>query len=160
MIIRLKNIFNRRFDLVSEDQWVWAGGIVHGEYKVREAYNTLVKVAGEQNNEVFEKLWRSKGPSTAQLCVWRVLHSRVPTWDTLQKIPINNINCVFCNSCEKIVNHVFFSCKKASSIWQLCDKWVGVQNVHHNEAHSHWLGFELARLGSKPNDVWRMVWMS
>jgi len=50
--------------------------------------------------------------------------------------------------------------KKTSSIWQLCDKWVGIQNVHHNEAHSHWSGFELAGLGSKRNDVWRMVWMS
>jgi len=94
-------------------------------------------------------------------CVYGVLHSRVPTRDMWEKreISINNINCVFCKSCEETVNHVFFSCKKTSSIWQLRDKWVGIQNVHHNEAHSYWLGFELAGLGSKRNDVWRMVWM-
>jgi len=144
----------------AHDQWVWAG-VVHGEYKVREAYNTLVKAIGGYNNENFEKLWRSKGSPTAQLCAWRMLHSRVPTQDTLHKrwILINNINCVFCNSCEETVYHVFFSCKKTSSIWKLCDKWIGVQNVHHNEAHSHWLRFELAGLDGKRRDVWRMVWM-
>jgi len=145
----------------AHDQLVWAG-VIHGEYKVREAYNTLVKAVGGKNNEVFEKLWRSKGLPTAQLCAWRVLHSRVTTQDMLHNrgIPINNFNCIFCNSCEETVNHVFFSCKKTSSIWKLCDKWVGVQNVHHNEAHSHYLGFKLAGLGGKHNGVWRMVWMS
>jgi len=39
----------------AQDQWVWTGA-VHGEYKVRETYNTLVKAASGQSNEVFEKL--------------------------------------------------------------------------------------------------------
>jgi len=28
-----------------------------------------------------------------------------------------------------------------------------VQNVHHNEAHKHWLGFKLPALDGKRNDV-------
>jgi len=32
--------------------------------------------------------------------------------------------------------------------------------VHQNEAHNHWLGFELAGLDGKCNDMWRLVWMS
>ena len=39
----------------AHDQWVWAWA-AHGEYKVRETYNTLRKAIGGQNNKVFEKL--------------------------------------------------------------------------------------------------------
>jgi len=77
--------------------------------------------------------------------------NRIPTLDMLHRrgILINNVNCVMFNISEETINHLFSTGKERSSIWQMCDKWIGVQSIHLNKANTHFIGFDLVGLSEK-----------
>jgi len=53
------------------------------------------------------------------------------------------------NISEETINHLFSTGKERSSIWQMCDKWIGVQSIHLNKANTHFIGFDLVGLSEK-----------
>jgi len=44
-------------------------------------------------------------------------------------------------------------------VWCLCDIWVGIQSVHHNNIMKHFLNFNLMELNDKQNKIWQGVWV-
>jgi len=107
-------------------------------------------------------LWKVKSTPISVLCGWRVLHDKLPTRDMLTRIEVlsDSSKCVFCNVVEESVSHVFFTCNVSSKIWSMCDKWFGVQNVHHFRVVEHFLVLMLLRWGvGKGFCVGSLVWL-
>jgi len=42
----------------------------------------------------------------------------------------------------------------------MCDRWVDVNKVHHNQPKYHFQHFYLMELNGKENMTWRIVWIS
>jgi len=42
----------------------------------------------------------------------------------------------------------------------MCDIWVGVSNVHHNEVKKNFNHFHLTELNRKGNIIWKGTWVA
>lgn len=42
----------------------------------------------------------------------------------------------------------------------MCDKWLGINTVHHSKARNHFLSFCLVNLNSRQNSVWLGMWLA
>ena len=49
--------------------------------------------------------------------------------------------CRLCGEKEKNVSHLFFKCKVAWRIWELCLSWLGCVSVNHFDAKVHFMMF-------------------
>ena len=45
-------------------------------------------------------------------------------------------------------------------VWNLCNKWVGISSVQHNQLNMHFQQFSLMALNSKENKIWKGLWIS
>jgi len=83
--------------------------------------------------------------------------NRIATKDELRRRGgrLENDLCVMCGEREETINYLFLGCKIPAKIWHLCDTWVDVNNVHHNQVKTHFKSFHLMELNKKGNTIWR-----
>jgi len=83
--------------------------------------------------------------------VWRVLLNKVPTKDNLvhRRVGICNTLYELCNQNEKNVKHLFVGCPISKLVWDMCDRWVGICFVHHNQLRTNFQQFNLRILNEK-----------
>jgi len=67
----------------------------------------------------------------------------------LRGVLLNNYDCALCGDQEESISHLFFSCKVANKVWNLCNRWVGVLSVQHNQAQENFQQFHLLSLTAK-----------
>ncbi|KAL8460618.1 hypothetical protein ACS0TY_032218 [Phlomoides rotata] len=100
-----------------EDQWRWTESS-KGIYKASKKYWKLEaaeppEVSDAASTLCFKRLWESWAPRKAISTTWRLLKDRLATKSNLCRRGVNFagkfIYCVFCNSEEKNVVHLFFS---------------------------------------------------
>ena len=133
-----------------------------GVSTVRSAYNKLQGTLEEGVNEVFETLWKTRVTPKAQLLGWRMLLDKLPTKAKLiaKGILLQLSLCEFCLECEETVEHLFFSCKVAQKVWNMCYKWLGLNIVSHVKATINFQHFFLLNLNKRQNIVWHGMWLA
>jgi len=84
---------------------------------------------------VFGMLWNVKVILKAHCLSWRVMLDKLPRKDKLlvKGVQLQNNLCNLCLAREKSVTHLFFTCRIAQSVCNMCDRWMGVTSVHHSQ---------------------------
>ena len=143
------------------DTWKWKESD-DGVFSVKSAYNTLQRTNEEEENEEFKMLWSTRVTPKAQILGWRVFLDRLPTKTNLQVrgVQLQHSLCDLCSEHEEIADHLFFSCKVSQKVWNMCDSWLGVSNVHHVKARVNFQHFHLFDLNSRQNLAWRGMWLA
>ena len=112
------------------DSWV-GNEEVEGNYSVKTAYNVIQDVINIQESEVLKQLWSLKVLSTALNICWKTVLDRVPVKKNLEKrrISLSNNMCPLCQEQLETINHLFITCMVVQRVWDICDRWVGVNLV-------------------------------
>ena len=112
------------------DDWVWKTD-PSGQYSIEE-----------NQDGVFDELWKLKISSKTCFFVWRIIRDRLPTKINLRRrhVEINDVLCPFCMNNEEDAVHLFFQCSKILPLWWESLSWVGAfpQNPRqHFLQHAH-----------------------
>ena len=70
-------------------------------------------------------IWQGVCPPKVETFVWQLLKERVMVRQVLKKFGIGNgvdMECPFCNSVEKSINHLFLHCSWTKEVWLRCMK--------------------------------------
>jgi hypothetical protein len=75
-------------------------------------------------------IWKSWAPLRCKIAAWLFIRKRVLTADRLAKrsLPYNE-KCVFCNSAEENMQHLFMGCVVVNIIWNKMLQWANLQNT-------------------------------
>ena len=111
---------------------------------------------------MFHKMWKMKSTPSSLIYGWRAFQDRLPTKDRLSRVGIRlqNSLCCLCNSNEESVEHLLVACNVSSLIWNICDKWFGIQTVHHCTPIEHFLGFCHTGVVGKGFRMRGIVWLT
>jgi hypothetical protein len=102
----------------SVDKILWAPA-KDGIYSIKEGYKIL-----QQNGidkvpcRAFSFCWNHVVLPKAGCFAWLTIKHRILTSDRLSRLHIApSFNCLFCNECEEIVDHLLLTCPFASQCW-------------------------------------------
>lgn len=72
--------------------------------------------------------WVNWAPNKINCFIWRFLKNRLSTTDNLSKrgVTIRDPRCVFYMEFDERLNHVFFDCSMAKTIWSLVNSWCNL----------------------------------
>jgi len=56
---------------------------------------------------------------------------------------------------EETTTHLFFTCKIFQRLWQLCDRWMGLSSIYHNQSMVYFQHFHCQKLNFKQNTIWK-----
>jgi len=143
------------------DTWSWKE-TAKGACTVRSAYMKLMGSSEGESDKVFTELWSIRVIPKAQLFGWRLLLDKLPTKDKLsvKGVQLQHSLCEFCLDCEESASHLFFSCAMSQKVWKMCDSWIGVSSVHHNQARIHFQHFHMSSLNTRQNTMWKGMWLA
>jgi len=70
----------------------------------------------------------------------------------MKGVQLQHSLCELCLDCEESASHLFFSCTMSQKVWKMCDSWIRVSSVHHNQARIH---FHMSSLNTRQNTMWK-----
>ena len=111
-----------------QDSWCW-GVDPSKRYIVGSAYKLLSRHSSNENNDgVFNELWKLKVPSKASHFARRLIRDRLPTKVNLRRrnVNLNGVYCPFCRTSKEDMSHLFFSCDKI--LWEALS-WLNIVGV-------------------------------
>ena len=112
-------------------------------FSVKPAYKKLANHGIEGVTESFAHLWNLKVMSSTQLYLWRALSDRIATKLNLHKrgLTLRDTLYALCGREEESTSHILVSCKVSTTVWNLCNNWLGISLVNHNELINHFEQF-------------------
>ncbi|XP_068461617.1 uncharacterized protein [Phaseolus vulgaris] len=121
-------------------------------FSVKSAYGILKEEGGEEDSRLYKSLWRIKALPSAHVTTWRVIENKVASKVNLERrgIQIESNLYNLCRLSEESTNHLFFGCRIAWLIWNLCYDWLGINSVDLIVPGSH---FEYFKILDAPNSV-------
>jgi len=145
----------------SEDSWVWKDSETT-TFSVKSAYRSLRRDGGEEVLRLYNFFWRIKALPSAHVTTWRVIENKVASKVNLERrgIGIESNLCCFCRQLEESTNHLFFGCRVAWQIWNLCYDWLGLSSVDHNIPGSHFEHFKILDASTSVNLIMGNVWIT
>lgn len=103
----------------------------NGKFSVKSFY-TALKFSTTPN--VNRDMWKMKAPLKIKLFLWYLRKGVILTKDNLAKRNWHgSLTCVFCHK-EETINHLFFECRLARSVWNIVQMATGF-NPPHNVEH-------------------------
>jgi len=63
--------------------------------------------------------------------------------------------CVMCGESEETTSHLFFGCRIVTKV--MCDFWIRVSNVYHNQVRINFNHFCLMELNKNENNIWKGI---
>ena len=113
------------------------------------------RINGENQDTVFEELWKLKIPAKSSVFAWRLIRDRLPTKLNLgrRQVVVNDTLCPFCSNNEEEAAHLFFNCSKILPLWWESLSWINI--VTANVVNGGWrFMVESQKSAIK---IWRMV---
>ncbi|KAE8695580.1 hypothetical protein F3Y22_tig00110704pilonHSYRG00011 [Hibiscus syriacus] len=110
--------------LPSTDYVIWTGS-PDGQYYPKR-FCEIISSADSAENQVWNLVWAKLAPLKVESFVWKAVHGRVPTLVELLKrgvAPSNSPNYVLCCKEAESIDHLFFHCELAWSVWM---KWLSL----------------------------------
>jgi len=110
-----------------------------------------------------ELIWHKDVLLKVSVFVWRLLHNRLPTKDSLGRCDVlldKNSLCV--SGCDGVepVHHLFLKCNIFGSLWYLVHDWVGVSSVDLYSIMDHFNHYAYLSGGPKKrHSFMRLLWL-
>jgi len=147
--------------MISEDKWVWKDGD-SVEYSVNSTYGFLKSVIEGESSSLYNFFWKTKALPSAYITAWRVLENKIATKVNLARrgVTVDSTVCFFCREIEETTSNLFFECKVALLVWNLCYDWVGMKWANHLESASHFLHFNLIDAPAAINLAFGNIWIT
>uniref|UniRef100_A0A8I6YHA6 Reverse transcriptase zinc-binding domain-containing protein n=1 Tax=Hordeum vulgare subsp. vulgare TaxID=112509 RepID=A0A8I6YHA6_HORVV len=99
----------------------------NGKYSVKSFYNCIN--FGGVVSPFGDTLWKTLCPQNIHVFLWLCLYNKILIRDNVAKRKIvDDLSCLFCNEVESI-QHLFFDCINASSIWSLISEFFHHQRI-------------------------------
>ena len=117
----LEMISNKRLELKIADKWVWKDS-EPATFSVKSAYGLFMVEGGEEDSRMYKFFWRIKAFHSAHVTAWKVIENNVASKVNLERRGTrveSNLCCLF-RASEESTNHLFFGCRVAWLIWNLC----------------------------------------
>ncbi|KAH1238357.1 putative ribonuclease H protein [Glycine soja] len=144
------------------DQWVWKAN-PSGQYTPKSAYDMVWgKTYEQQQDGVFQQLWKLKLPSKITMFAWRLIKDRLSTRTNLQRrqIQVGESTCPFCREVEESTGHLFFHCGKIMPVWWESLSWVGMLGVFPNHPRQHFLQHIHGVTEGMRSSRWKWWWLA
>jgi hypothetical protein len=92
-------------------------------------------------------MWKILVPARIHIFVWLVMNNKLLTRENLSKRrTLEDQTCLFCSEIE-IVNHIFFGCCVARSVWETLAEILNVHMGHDFESvEKLWLQYKKYKL--------------
>ncbi|GKB48541.1 RNA-directed DNA polymerase, eukaryota, reverse transcriptase zinc-binding domain protein, partial [Tanacetum coccineum] len=111
------------------DTWCWTMG-QNGEFSVKALKQMVnLKILGEEA-DMDETKWCKYIPNKVSVFMWRLKHGRLPVRALLDRygMDLDTTLCPMCNEVVESLDHCFFSCSKAKSVWNKVFDWWSLDN--------------------------------
>ena len=66
---------------------------------------------------------------------------------------------MLCGREEESTSHILVSCKVSTTIWNLCNNWLGISSVNHNELVNHFEHFSCICFNKEGNKLCKSLWV-
>jgi len=124
----------------AEDTVLWRGknDVFKPHFSTRDTWH-LIK-ATSSTVSWHKGVWFRHATPKYALCTWLAIHNRLPTGDRMLKWNSSGSvsgNCVLCTNNSKTLEHLFFSCSYASTVWAALAK--GIWKTRYSTRWSHLL---------------------
>ena len=148
-------------DLEKVDKWVWKADMCL-KFLVKSTYDILKGEFEGDHPQLFNSFWRIKALPLAHFVAWMVLENKISTKDNLvrREVVVERILCCFCRKKKENLFHLFFGCKFAWLVWNLCYAWLWLKSVDHLNPHSHFSHINLCNAPISINLVLGNVWIA
>lgn len=128
------------------DRWIWHFNPT-GMFTTKSAYRLSQHGLVSESSIIdpaIEKwwkfLWKACIPSKVKLFMWRFYHNILPSLDNLhRKNIISSPWCFLCRKNRETMNHTFFGCQRAKSIWDAILPQVRSFGVSYSVSTSNFL---------------------
>nr|GEX00314.1 RNA-directed DNA polymerase, eukaryota [Tanacetum cinerariifolium] len=127
-ILHQLNTFSSTLEVVtlsdSKDIWTWSIGSPSFSVKcTREHIDKRYLPDGDS-----ETRWNRSLPKKINIFIWKALRDRLPTrWNLSRKgIELDTLLCPICDSNIETVDHTFWTCSLATSIWNKIFDWLDI----------------------------------
>ena len=131
-------------------------------FSVKSAYGLLKGEGEEENSRFYKCFWKIKALPSAHVTTWRVIENKVASKVNLVRRGIQ-IECNLCSLCrlsEESTNHLFFDCRVAWKIWNLCYDWLGMNSVDLIVPGSHFEHFKILVAPHSVNLTMGNIWIA
>nr|GEY87256.1 RNA-directed DNA polymerase, eukaryota [Tanacetum cinerariifolium] len=108
----------------SKDIWTWSIGSPSFSVKcTREHIDKRYLPDGDSKTR-----WNHSLPKKINIFIWKALRDRLPTrWNLSRKgIELDTLLCPICDSNIETVDHTFWTCSLATSIWNKIFDWLDI----------------------------------
>ena len=128
--------------LKNEDRWI-CNDDESIEYSVRSAYRVLRGEKEGGTKQLYSSFWMIKVLPSTHVNAWRVLENKLATKANLKRrgIELKSILCCLCGANEETTSHLFFCCKIALLVWNICFEWLGLSSTTHHTSVSRFLQY-------------------
>jgi len=92
------------------------------KFSVSSAYNILRELCERECSSLFASFWKIKALPSAFFTAWRVLGNKIASKANLVRrgIEVGNMSYCMCGEEEETTRHLFFECRVAWLVWNLC----------------------------------------
>jgi ribonuclease HI len=116
-----------------------------GLHSVKQAYKLQVQLGENERNggragsstdvsnldsggdDRWRRIWKIPCPPKIQMFIWRLAHNTLALRPNLARrgVILDNVNCLFCQSCMEEGAHLFVKCTKVKEVWRCLDmEWM------------------------------------
>lgn len=142
----------------SKDHLVWT---------LHKSGNVSSKAAYELCRPTFPKvnwgswLWAPFIPPTRSTLVWRLVWSKVPSWDVLNSWGIAGPSiCVLCRNASESIDHLFGVCPFVNSVMDNIGRVFGKYIDGSFGFHHMFVQIVHQSFSSRIMNIWRFVWIT
>ena len=117
--------------LETENKWVWKGCKLV-EFPIKSTNDLLRGEKTQEHSWMYNFFWRIKALPSAHVTTWRVIGNKIATKVNLERQGVqveSNLFCL-CRVSEESTSYLFFGCKVAWLVWNLCYARLGVSSVN------------------------------
>lgn len=113
-----------------QDKIFWSCN--RGDYVTSEGYNKLChlnETDGMISNH-WNWIWKSKIPPKIKVFLWKINHRIIPTKFFLSRrgLNLNSLACSWCNHIPEHIEHLFWECPLATTLWAILFQWTGINS--------------------------------
>ncbi|CAN0880875.1 Putative ribonuclease H protein At1g65750 [Linum grandiflorum] len=127
-----------RHDL-GEDIWVW-GGEHTGKFSIKSAYELIINVDVRETDDIWNPVWKWKGPNRVRHFLWLTAHGRLLTnAERHRRHMTAAANCPRCPAEPETLAHTFRDCSFAIEVWKHLD-FPGRSEALWSLPFHEWLG--------------------
>ena len=111
-----------------------------------------------QTHKIWGIIWTIKCPPKVQVFLWKLQWGIVPTNLFISKRLRSHVShCSWCNSNPESINHLFWNCPLAQSMWKVISHWWCLDRNFINRQFFSLESTLLLKHAQKTSSIWRLV---